>query len=149
VSGIDNLSVYLAKVKANPRVGTCERCGEEFADASAGQRRRFCSDNCRKRDSEIRVRSGVCATCGARVSLKERYDRCRPCYLRAEHDRVDARAQRIVAWWAEGLSIREIGERLGRTANYVNVEINRLRSAGYDLPFRYPAVRERHERQAA
>jgi transposase len=62
---------------------------------------------------------------------------CQDCWDAHESERLHARATRIVDWWAEGLSLREIGARLGWTANHVQVQIHKLRAAGYPLPYRY------------
>ncbi|HKN43832.1 MAG TPA: hypothetical protein VJW23_07895 [Propionibacteriaceae bacterium] len=51
-------------------------------------------------------------------------------------DEVDHRARQIETWWAEGLTQREIADRLGWTVAHVGVEINILREKGYDLPYR-------------
>ena len=118
------------------RTGTCERCGNPFTDTTTNARRRFCSENCRKRHQERTTGRGVCAKCGGPTARKRAYRYCRECRAQLETDRVAARAEQIVAWWAEGRTLSQIGELLGWTQNHAHVEINRLRRAGYDLPFR-------------
>lgn len=49
----------------------------------------------------------------------------------------DNRGRQIVGWWAEGLSYRQIGERLGWSRQQAGREVSHLRELGYDLPYRY------------
>lgn len=58
---------------------------------------------------------------------------CQPCH----EDEVDRRARQIERWWAEGLTMAGICERLGWTMGHLAVEFHRLREKGYDLPYRY------------
>jgi DNA-binding CsgD family transcriptional regulator len=81
---------------------------------------------------------GTCEHCEGPVG-RQRRDRerlCRLCWVEQERRRVHARAERIVAWWAEGRTLAEIGKRLGWSQGYVGAEMHRLRAKGYDLPYR-------------
>lgn len=79
---------------------------------------------------------GECIGCGGPTS-RPGVPRCWSCWAAAQHERIEPRTQQIVAWWAEGLSLREIGERLGWTRVRVSEEVRRLREKGYSLPYRY------------
>jgi IS30 family transposase len=83
-----------------------------------------------------RAHPGTCGRCGGPSGPRHLQRLCRPCWLAQEQERVHPRAERIVAWWAEGLTLAEIGERLGWSKNHANVEVVCLRAKGYDLPYR-------------
>lgn len=51
---------------------------------------------------------------------------------------AEQRRQNIVRWWAEGLTMAEISNRLGWRGPHLNVEMVRMRRDGYDLPYRRP-----------
>jgi hypothetical protein len=60
---------------------------------------------------------------------------------------VARRRERVVGWWAEGLTYQQIANRLGWTINHVQVEIVWMREAGFDLPYRravYPNGKPKH-----
>jgi transposase len=65
-----------------------------------------------------------------------RYNQCDECRVLEERERVDERAQRIVAWWAEGETLKQIASRLGWTVGHLSQEFDRLRGRGYELPYR-------------
>jgi DNA-binding CsgD family transcriptional regulator len=79
---------------------------------------------------------GTCERCGGPTE-RRRVRLCRPCWVAQEKERVHPRAEQIVAWWAEGRTLAEIGERLGWSKGHLSMEMHRLRAKGYDLPFRY------------
>lgn len=56
------------------------------------------------------------------------FSNCRGC--------KEKRRQQIQSLWCEGLTLREIAERLGTTKGCVGVEINRMRADGVDVPYR-------------
>lgn len=130
------------------KVGKCERCGESFEDRSPAQNRRFCCDRCRKCAAEHRARK-TCSTCGQLMGIRSAWNnglrgtpsQCRSCAVASEQKRVSERGHQIERWWAEGLDQAEIGERLGWTANHVQVEINGLRAKGFGIPYRYSQAR--------
>lgn len=114
---------------------TCGHCGEEFRGSTHGNaQNKFCSENCRKRFWENTKYRHKCA-CG--TVIYKRYDRCDECYRQAVAESHRERDEQIVAWWTEGLSMREICLRLGWTKGHLGQEIDRLRSRGFDLPYRY------------
>lgn len=53
---------------------------------------------------------------------------------------IAKRRERVIAWWAEGLSLREMADRLGWTVNHLGVELNRMRGAGFELPYRHHSM---------
>jgi transposase len=68
-------------------------------------------------------------------------ERCGHCEQRHQAHRRRLVIERL---WADGLSLREIADRLGMTHGHVNVEIARMRElGGYVVPHRY------HRRVAA
>lgn len=93
-----------------------------------------------KRDHEKRTRR-TCA-CGNPMGQGSGYPsyphkQCEECLILEERARVDERAQKIVAWWANGLTRVAIAERLGWSLERVSVEMHQLREKGYALPYRY------------
>jgi ribosomal protein S27E len=46
------------------------------------------------------------------------------------------RAEQIVAWWAAGFTLAEIGMCFGWSKGHMSNEMYRLRAKGYDLPYR-------------
>ena len=88
-----------------------------------------------------------CVDCGARTSSGSGYKRtpeprCIPCEQarrRVEHDKM---AQRVIALWADGLTLREIAVEMGwKNLKTAQAFIWKLRGEGYDLPHRVPAER--------
>lgn len=122
------------------RTGTCDRCGAEFVDRSQSQRRRFCSDNCRKRKHEVDSERAACLWDGCdRMVWPRQHSGCCREHSPASQRKRD-RAHQIEAWWAEGLTFRQIAARLGWSIDHFSAEINRLRREGYNLPYRRTAA---------
>ena len=127
---------------------SCERCGEEFPVIDGRyKRKRFCSENCRKRFCDERHR-GVCEDCGMPTASRSgwpserRSNRwCSPCYRQRELKRTAQRGHQIEEWWAEGRSLREIADRLGWSKGQLSVQMDRLRAKGFDLPYRRRGVK--------
>lgn len=71
-----------------------------------------------------------CPRCGQPMTQGARL--CRAC----RSDDADRKARQVEQWWAEGLTISEIAERLGTTVSTVRVSMNHWRRLGYDLPYR-------------
>lgn len=89
----------------------------------------------------------VCSVCGGLTGStsgqhrdRRRPDgdrRCRACYLAEERKRIAERGHQIERWWAEGLTIRQIGDRLGGWSKArATVEVVRFRAKGFYLPYR-------------
>lgn len=72
-----------------------------------------------------------CPSCGQPMAHTSSH--CIAC-IEDEADRV---RRQIVAWWNEGLPIREICQRLNWTNGHFSVVAHRMRELGYDLPYRY------------
>lgn len=80
-----------------------------------------------------------CTDCGGPTgSARGRVKRCRGCEIARRNRLTAERGHQIERWWAEGLTLAQIGERLGWTTVHVAVEINTLRKKGFDLPNRRP-----------
>jgi len=79
---------------------------------------------------------GTCERCGGLTGKRHREHLCWSCWIAQEQERVHPRAEQIVAWWAEGLALAEIRERLGWSKGHLSMEMHRLRAKGYDLPYR-------------
>lgn len=79
---------------------------------------------------------GSCVECGGPMGInkKRRDGRCRKCVVaQKEHN------WRIVQrMWRDGASCQEIADALGWTVNHTNVQMTRMRKAGWDLPYRRP-----------
>lgn len=85
----------------------------------------------------LKTARAVCPGCGGPCGAGSSkpsvtVELCSACRSRQRNERCE----RIVAWWAEGLSLREIARRLGWTTNHVNAEFGRMRNEGFDLPYR-------------
>lgn len=74
-----------------------------------------------------------CSRCGGDRPRQFTGPICKRCI----QDDVDSRGKQIERWWAEGLTLGEIAERLGWTEKHVGSELHRLREKGYELPYRY------------
>ena len=79
-----------------------------------------------------REHTGVCIRCGDPMGIGVHDGVCKPCEAAAVH----ARRARVCGWWRDGLTLRQIAGRLGWTPNHLRAEVNRMRAAGYDLPYR-------------
>ena len=97
-------------------------------------------DNARRRAAkqawEDEHYRGTCERCGGRTPKRNQGRICWPCELERRAEPVHARAERIVAWWAEGLTGSQIAGLLGWSVRHLRSEIHRLRAKGYDLPYR-------------
>jgi hypothetical protein len=96
--------------------------------------------NAYKRQWEKEAPRGNCEDCGDELgidSARRGHRTCRTCYELRRAEVVDERARRIVEWWAEGLTLKEIATKLGWTLGHIAQEFDRLREKGYDLPYRY------------
>jgi hypothetical protein len=82
---------------------------------------------------------GTCERCGGLTGKRNRGRLCWSCDVERRAEPVHARAEQIVAWWAEGLSLIEIAGLLGWSKGHLGHEIHQLRAKGYDLPYRRPA----------
>lgn len=84
----------------------------------------------------------ACEDCGTPLSAgsswpsRRRTGKCRTCWELDEAERIEPRRRQIEEWWAEGLSLRAIAERLGWSRDHLSVEIHRMREAGYAVPYR-------------
>jgi transposase len=74
--------------------------------------------------------SAVCS-CGNAMTPESTF--CRGC--RSED--AEQRRRQIEAWWAEGLAMPGIADRLGVTVGCLARDIDELRAKGYNLPYRY------------
>ena len=92
---------------------------------------------------------GICERCGDPTGKRHRHRLCWSCDLERRAEPVHARAERIVAWWAEGLSLIQIAARLGWSVGHLGGEIHRLRAKGYNLPYHSKRVSPQAERIVA
>lgn len=125
----------------------CERegCDEPLEYAGVGRRPKYHSENCRKRACDDRHRK-VCPSCGGLMAVRSGWSNkeperpsamCRACYDAAERERVAARDAEIARMWAEGKTLREIGEHFGWPKTQVCAELyGRLPERGNVLPHR-------------
>lgn len=93
----------------------------------------------REREQALQKRAH-CSTCGSPLgvwSSRRGSTRCYPCYSAEELARTAERGHHIEGWWAEGLTLKEIADRLDWTVNHLFQEVHRLRAKGFDLPYRY------------
>lgn len=124
------------------RLGVTGGCVQKWLKpewAKKVARRSNAKRNAAKRSHEQKTRA-VCA-CGNPMGVGSGYPgrqvaRCQECRHLAEHEAVDERAQRIVGWWAEGETMKQIASRLDWSIGHLSMDMDRLRARGYDLPYR-------------
>lgn len=82
---------------------------------------------CRRCDNPMGLgvtHNGVCSTC--------------------RHASIHERRMLVVRWWAQGKTTTEIIERLAWTPGHLASEMDRMRAAGYHLPYRNYHPRHRY-----
>lgn len=128
------------------RTGTCERCGDPFEDRSHAQKRRFCSDNCRKRHCDETTLRGVCVACGGPMGARTRglYTRCEACHLEHIGALRRLRRERIAERWNAGVGASVIAAELGSTTISIHSEISYMRADGWVLEIRRPDCQGDH-----
>lgn len=124
---------------------SCRVCGEDFTQTHGKQK--YCSGDCRHEAGRLRRRRcaqtigrAACQDCGTALgegSAWKGRKRCVTCFEARDAERVDARARKIVAWWAAGRTLAQIRDSLDWSPERLSVEFHRLRELGYDLPYRY------------
>lgn len=110
-------------------------CNREYCAAEEKRRRAY------KREHE-NGRRAPCPSCGGLMQAgsavpSHRPSLCRSCYSAIEAERIAERDREIEALWAAGASMNQIADLFGWSPEYVSVEIDRARSRGADLPYRY------------
>lgn len=91
----------------------------------------------------------TCPECGAirGVNSGSQGTLCRPCSISQRGEQKEARWDDIERWWNEGIPGPEIAKRLGwEKSSCISVELNAMRKAGRDVPYRYNE--ERREKMA-
>ncbi len=115
----------------------CCVCENKFTP-DHGNRKVCCGENARKRFHDDHART-KCADCGVDCHSGSSYRgvaRCRGCYVESLKREKAERDDLIVSLWNQGLSLAQIGERLGTTVGSIGVSINELRHAGRHVPYR-------------
>lgn len=112
----------------------------------------YCSENCRKRECDDRMRAS-CVDCGAKLSsgsawASKTHTRCRPCFDALRDAEHHARLEFTARLYNQGASIREIAIALGFDENSHPPEVTKARAAGLITEWRYDAVRRRNMRTA-
>jgi transposase len=82
-----------------------------------------------------------CAACGALMGVgvhRKGSTLCRTCWVASENARTHRRRERIALMWNAGASVSRIARALDTTSNTINVEIDRMRKDGWDVPHRRP-----------
>ena len=139
----------------------CASCRDPFTPSHGKQK--YCSEECaeeahnkQKHRCEEETGRTNCKECNAPLAAGSRWSSrsrlCASCRRSEEAQRLDSRARKIEAWWAEGLTQAQIAGRLGWTRNHVQVEMVRLREKGYELPYRravHPGGAPKHPEQVA
>jgi hypothetical protein len=118
-------------------------CGEECRVLAERERRRRCAET---------VGRSACEDCGVDLGQGSKWrgaHRCITCHQLHLAERVDNRARKIVEWWAQGLTVKEIAARLDWSFERVSVEFHQLRKLGYDLPYRRRLKDPRFPKQVA
>lgn len=86
-----------------------------------------------------------CPECGAEVNRRFNGEKCMACRA----DSRDRRARQIESWWAEGLPLKKIAERLGWTKGSLSREMYWMREVGYSLPYRHTLSAPKWSEQVA
>lgn len=123
------------------RVGTSKSTVRRWVIDPDIVRRETQLDNERKRRWDREHYRGTCP-CGNRT-IRPQHGYCGPCSHEMTSVGGAMRRERIHAMWHEGLSLREIAERMGTTLNSIGVTIDRMRRTGWDMPYRYARRRAR------
>jgi hypothetical protein len=125
----------------------CQTCGSWLPNPKG--RRRFCSERCRKASY-----GGTCVDCGALTSGNNGREkaprRCQECDNRFHSERQQAhyraKNDKLAALYLSGMPLTSIAAEMGWAgAGSVAVQVNRLRSYGYDLPYRYRSYGEKRK----
>src|SRR3954447_12228661 len=74
--------------------------------------------------------------CGCGALMSRHAAVCRSCEEAIRRAGRDQRRARIAQLWNEGASLVEIAEALATTRSTIGVEMQRMRRAGIDLPYR-------------
>lgn len=92
-----------------------------------------------KTRSEATAGAAACADCGkVRAGAKwDAYERCDECERESRKRARRARCQEIERLWNEGLSLREIAERLDSTVSSIGGTLTRMRDEGWNVPLRH------------
>lgn len=107
-------------------------------------------DNARKRawDQAKDRRSCPCGNLRAPGQQRKHPDGlCMYCRLEVKAVEAAIRRERIVEFWAEGLSRQQIADRLGTSDNAIGKTMAEMRREGWDLPYRYRWTPEKIDRQ--
>ena len=108
---------------------TCQYCGDPFDDPSRSQTKKFCSENCRKREWENTRYFKDCPDCGRNRIRKDKV-RCVDCVRDASLPVREAKLRRIADLWNSGLSAEEVGREAGYTTGSVQQMIYLARRLG-------------------
>lgn len=115
------------------RATECQGCGVALPE-NAHARRRYCTDDCRKRHWE-RTHPKHCRLCDAVLSVHTKRLCINCARMQADAKRL-ARWSHIEALWDAGLLLEEIAKAIGWTPASLGVEMARMRHAGRGLPLR-------------
>lgn len=87
------------------------------------------------REARLHRGDALCPLCGGR--MKRLSTRCIGC----RSADAENRALEIEEWWAEGLKMAEIAQRLGISVGCLAGELDTNRERGYNLPYRHKGNR--------
>lgn len=112
----------------------CEGCGGAIPYAGRGRHPKWCSGRCRKRSY-----GDPCVECGAKTrygaeSARVPVPHCDDCRKRLDSDRRCELVMQMVELRANGLTNKQIGDRMGKSNLSVATELCRMRSLGFDIP---------------
>lgn len=121
----------------------CAGCDAEIA---GDPRRKWCSERCRKASY-----GDPCIDCGARTAFgaetaRVPEPRCLSCARRLSlAEKYRDQRERLAEMHQAGATYKEIADAFGwPNPNYVGKYVWELRQMGYELPYRYAGVTERH-----
>lgn len=121
----------------------CKGCDAEIPDTYRGRARVWCGAiNCetKRKLAWANRNRPPCPKCGKPMSHKtgpaSQGKECRECMKARRHEAREQRGAEIEAWWAEGLSMKAIAEKLGWDSDNLGGELDYFRALGYSLPYR-------------
>lgn len=100
-------------------------------------------ENANKRELKNR---GQCQDCGGPMGIGVAHNgTCSHCRPKGISESTAVQGRLVEKWWNEGLSMREICSRLGKSKGWLGGMMDCWRENGFDLPYRYAGPKNGHK----